>query len=201
MRGAEPKQPLLFYVDSLEDWVRADHPLRSIRTLVDEALAGLSGHFDAMYSEHGRPSIPPEQLLRAMVLQMLFTIRSERQLVEDVHNNLLYRWFVGLELNQAVWDRATFSKNRERLLEAEARKRGVRDAELRSRAELVRAIFQHDYGTRQSLRNARRFVTTLIDTANAVLPLFGTHAPTQERPRMQPVPSRNPLPAQVAPAP
>ena len=119
MRGAEPKQPLLFYVDSLEDWVRADHPLRSIRTLVDEALAGLSGHFDAMYSEHGRPSIPPEQLLRAMVLQMLFTIRSERQLVEDVHNNLLYRWFVGLELNQAVWDRATFSKNRERLLEAD----------------------------------------------------------------------------------
>lgn len=119
MRGAEPKQPLLFYVDSLEECVRADHPLRSIRAMVDEALRGLAEYFDAVYSEHGRPSIPPEQLLRAMVLQMLFTIRSERQLVEDVHNNLLYRWFVGLELNQQVWDRASFSKKRERLLEAD----------------------------------------------------------------------------------
>ena len=86
------------------------------------------------------------------------------------------------------------------LLEAEARKRGVRDAELRSRAELLRAIFQHDYGTRQSLRNARKLVTTLIDTANAVLPLFGAHAPTplQERPRMQPAAKSHPLPVPAA---
>jgi transposase len=119
MRGAEPKQPSLFYLNSLEEWVRADHPLRRIRGMVDEALSGLTEQFDAMYRDHGRPSIPPEQLLRAMVLEMPFTIRSERQLVENVHNNLLYRWFVGLELNHPVWDRATFSKNRERLIEAD----------------------------------------------------------------------------------
>jgi transposase len=119
MRGTEQKQPLLFYVSSLEEWVRADHPLRRIRTMVDEALGSLSEQFDEMYSERGRPSIAPERLLRAVILQMLFSIPSERQLVEDVHNNLLYRWFVGLELDDPVWDRATFSKNRQRLLEAD----------------------------------------------------------------------------------
>jgi transposase len=99
-----------------EKRVRADHPLRPIRQMTDAALGRLSPRFERLYSTTGRPSIPPEQLLRALLLQMLYSIRSERLLVEELDYSVLYRWFVGLSMDDAVWDATTFTKNRDRLL-------------------------------------------------------------------------------------
>jgi transposase len=119
MRGDERGSEGLFSYLRLEERIAADHPLRAIRTLVNEALAALSGRFDELYSHTGRPSIAPEYLLRATLLQAFFTVRSERQLMEQIDYNLLFRWFVGLSIDDAVWDASTFSKNRDRLLEAD----------------------------------------------------------------------------------
>ena len=102
--------------------MRKDHPLRPIRTMVDKVLKELSPEFNKMYSKVGRPSIPPEQLLRALLLQMLYSVRSERMLIEEIDYNILFRWFVGLNLDDAVWDATVFTKNRDRLLEAEVAK-------------------------------------------------------------------------------
>src|SRR5207245_770627 len=98
------------------------HPLRAIRAMVDEVLGQLSRRFDTMYTRVGRASIPPEKLLRALLLQMLYSIRSERLLMEEMDYNLLFRWFVGLNADDEVWDASTFSKNRDRLLEADVAK-------------------------------------------------------------------------------
>ncbi len=117
MRGQDSRSGSLFSYVDLEQRVRSDHPLRTIRTLVNEALAALDGRFGEIYSEIGRPSIPPEQLLRAMLLQAFYSVRSERQLMERLDFDLLFRWFVGLGIDDAVWDASTFSKNRDRLLE------------------------------------------------------------------------------------
>ena len=119
MRGGERGSEGLFAYLRLEDRIAKDHPLRAIRALVNEALAGLSKRFDALYSQIGRPSIPPEYLLRATLLQAFFTVRSERQLMEQIDYNLLFRWFVGLSIDDAVWDPTVFTKNRDRLLEAD----------------------------------------------------------------------------------
>jgi transposase len=102
--------------------VRKDHPLRAIRVMVDEVLAQMSGCFDAMYADVGRPSIAPEKLLRAQLLQMLYSVRSERLLMEEMDYNLLFRWFVGLNADDAVWDATVFTKNRDRLLQADVAK-------------------------------------------------------------------------------
>jgi len=117
MRGADAMQEGLFTVAKLEDFVPADHPLRPIRTLVNEALTRLNGLFNAIYADTGRASIAPEKLLRAMLIQVFFSVRSERQLVEQVRYNLLYRWFIGLAIDDEVWDHSVFSKNRDRLLD------------------------------------------------------------------------------------
>lgn len=106
----------MFSYVSLEQRVPKDHPLRTLRALVDGILANMSALFDQRYSHTGRPSIPPEQLQRALLVQILFTIRSERQLVEQLDYNLLFRWFIGLGMDDAVWDRTVFSINRDRLL-------------------------------------------------------------------------------------
>ena len=119
MRGEDPNTPSMFGHASLERRVPKDHPLRPIRGIVDAALKELSPGFEAMYSRVDRPSIPPEKLLRAVLLQVFYTIRSERLLMEQLDYNLLFRWFVGLEMDEAVWDATVFSKSRERLLEAE----------------------------------------------------------------------------------
>jgi len=116
MRGSEPQQMALFSVVSLEARIPQDHPLRAMRPLVDRALATLSPTFDQIYADGGRPSIPPEHLLRALLLQVLYTVRSERQLMEQLEYNLLFRWFVGLGIDDAIWDVTVFTKNRERLL-------------------------------------------------------------------------------------
>jgi transposase len=119
MRGDDQQQSHIFSYLSPEERVRKDHPLRAIRAMVDEVLSQLSRRFDAMYAGVGRPSIAPEKLLRAQLLQMLYSIRSERLLMEEMDYNLLFRWFVGLNADDEVWDATTFTKNRDRLLKAE----------------------------------------------------------------------------------
>ena len=119
MRGGDERSGSLFSYVDIEARVAKDHPLRSIRGLVNEALAALSGEFSALYSRMGRPSIPPEKLLRAMLLQAFYSIRSERQLMERLEFDLLFRWFVGLGVDDEVWNHSTFSKNRDRLLEGD----------------------------------------------------------------------------------
>jgi transposase len=117
MRGADLKQGGMFSYVSPEERVPKSHPLRRMRAMVDKALAEMSPEFEAVYSKIGRPSIPPEKLLRALLLQILFTIRSERMLMEQLDYNLLFRWFVGLGMDDPVWDPTVFTKNRDRLLE------------------------------------------------------------------------------------
>jgi transposase len=119
MRGPELSQSNLFSYLSIEDRIPQDHPLRTMRRLLDPVLSELSPRFAALYSSTGRPSIPPEQLLRALLLQILYTIRSERQLMEQLNYNLLFRWFVGLNPDDAIWVPTVFTKNRDRLLEGE----------------------------------------------------------------------------------
>jgi transposase len=119
MRGADERSGSLFSYVDLESRVPADHPLRAIRAIVNAALAELDADFEAMYAPTGRPSIPPEKLLRSSLLQAFYTIRSERQLMERLAFDLLFRWFVGLGIDDEVWDHSVFSKNRDRLLEAE----------------------------------------------------------------------------------
>ena len=119
MRGTDDRQDGMFSYTSLEARIPQSHPLRPVRQMVDEALQELSKEFDALYAADGRPSIAPERLLRALLVQVFYSIRSERLLVEELDYNLLFRWFVGLSADEAVWERSTFSKNRDRLLEGE----------------------------------------------------------------------------------
>jgi transposase len=116
MRGEDLQQHDLFSYGSLEERVPAGHPLRPIRAMVDEALKGLDARFAEIYGEDGRRSIPPERLLRALVVQMLYSVRSERMLMEQLEYNLLFRWFVGLSADEPVWHPTVFTKNRDRLL-------------------------------------------------------------------------------------
>jgi len=117
MRGDDQKQAAMFSYVTLDQRIPVDHPLRQIRVLTDHALARLDAEFDKLYADTGRPSIAPERLLRATLLMVLYSIRSERQLMEQLDYNLLFRWFVGLEMDDAVWDATVFTKNRERLIE------------------------------------------------------------------------------------
>ena len=118
MRGADHQQSGMFSYISAERRVPEDHPLRAIRTMVDTALRNMGPQFDVMYAKVGRPSIAPEKLLRALLLQVLYTVRSERMLMEQLNYNLLFRWFVGMNSDDPVWDVTVFTKNRERLLDA-----------------------------------------------------------------------------------
>src|ERR1051325_2764093 len=123
MRGSDQQQGEVFSYLSPESRVRKDHPLRGMRRMVDEVLEKLSPEFDRMYARQGRPSVAPEKLLRAQLLQMLYSVRSERLLMEEIDYSILFRWFIGLNLDEEVWDATTFTKNRDRLLEAEVAKR------------------------------------------------------------------------------
>jgi transposase len=119
MRGSDEQTAALFSYVSCEARVPSDHPLRAIRMIVDEALEVLSAEFEGLYAQLGRPSIAPEKLLRALLLQAFYSIRSERQLMEQLDYNLLFRWFVGLAMDAPIWDVTVFTKNRERLLEGD----------------------------------------------------------------------------------
>jgi transposase len=116
MRGDDQQQDGMFSYISPDKKVPQDHPLRRIRTIVDRVLEQLSPRFNKLYARAGRPSIAPEKLLRALLLQLLYSVRSERLLMEQLDYNLLFRWFVGLSMDDGVWDASTFSKNRERML-------------------------------------------------------------------------------------
>src|SRR5438876_9639220 len=144
MRGPEQPQTAFFSYLSVEDRIPQDHPLRAMRQLVDPILSELSPRFAALYSELGRPSIPPEYLLRALLLQILYTIRSERQLMEQLNYNLLFRWFVGLNPDDPVWVPTVFTKNRDRLQDgniAEAFLQGV------LKAANARDLLSHEHFT------------------------------------------------------
>jgi len=119
MRGQDNQQSDMFSYLSPEQRVRADHPLRAIRAMADMALWSMSARFDEMYSQTGRPSIPPEKLLRAQLIQMLYSVRSERLLMEEIDYSVLFRWFVGMNLDEPVWDVTVFTKNRDRLLDGD----------------------------------------------------------------------------------
>jgi transposase len=119
MRGHDNQQSDMFSYLSPEQRVRADHPLRAIRAMADLALWSMSARFDEMYSQTGRPSIPPEKLLRAQLIQMLYSVRSERLLMEEIDYSVLFRWFVGMNLDESVWDVTVFTKNRDRLLDGD----------------------------------------------------------------------------------
>jgi transposase len=116
MRGDERVQDGMFSYVSLEQRVPQDHPLRTVRKLTDRLLGSSSSEFDGLYASSGRPSIAPEYILRALLLQVFYSVRSERLLVEQIDYNLLFRWFVGLGMDDAVWNHAVFSQNRDRLL-------------------------------------------------------------------------------------
>ncbi len=134
MRGNDEQAGVVFSYINPEERIPADHPLRQIRAMIDRAMRELWAHFQALYARVGRPSIPPERLLRALLLQVLYSIRSERQLMEQIDYNLLYRWFIGLNPDDAVWDTTVFTKNRDRLLAGEVSQR-LLEAVLRQASE------------------------------------------------------------------
>src|SRR6516225_4834066 len=142
MRGSDLRTGELFSYVDLEQRVPESHPLRLIRCIVNEVLAALDGEFGKLYAAEGRPSIAPERLLRALLLQAFYSIRSERQLMEQLHYNLLYRWFVGLGVDDRVWVPTVFTKNRDRLLEAEVARKFL--AELLAHRQ-VRALLSDDH--------------------------------------------------------
>jgi transposase len=123
MRGADVQQLGMFSYVSVEDRVPEDHPIRTLRVLVDAIVKDLDGLFEARYAREGRPSIPPERMLRASLLQIVYSVRSERLLMEQLDYNLLFRWFVGLNIDDSVWDHSTFSFNRDRLFDDEVAQR------------------------------------------------------------------------------
>ena len=151
MRGLDARNGSLFSYVDLEERVPAGHPLRVIRRIADAVLAGMSGRFATAHAPIGRPSIAPEKLLRALLLQAFYTIRSERQLMERIDFDLLFRWFVGLGIDDAVWDASTFAKNRDRFLEMDAA------------AELLAGVVNHPDVRRQMSRDHFSVDGTLID--------------------------------------
>ena len=144
MRGPDEKQGEVFSYIPLEDRIARDHPLRRIRPMVDRGLSEMWTHFEALYARRGRPSIAPERLLRALLLQALYSIRSERQLIEQLKYNFLYRWFVGLNSSDEVWDVTVFTKNRERLMAGEVSQR-LLEAVIRQAGE--HDLLSEDYFT------------------------------------------------------
>jgi len=120
MRGYDSQTESLFAYVTPESFVPKDHPLRAIRKMADAALAGMDKLFDSMYATTGRSSIPPEKLLKAQLLMILYSIRSNRQLVEQIHYNFLFRWFLGMGLDEKVWDHSSFTQNNDRLIGSEA---------------------------------------------------------------------------------
>jgi transposase len=152
MRGEDRRTGQLFSYVDLESRVRADHPLRVIREVVDAALTALSSDFAALYSRVGRPSIAPERLLRALLLQCFYSVRSERQLTERLEFDLLFRWFVGLGVDDSVWDASVFAKNRDRLLAGEVAQRFL--AELLTLPEVKRLLSSEHFSVDGTLLQA-----------------------------------------------
>jgi transposase len=152
VRGRDVSQDSFFSYGSLEERIPACHPLRPIRRMVDEALRGMSRTFAGVYAKQGRPSIAPEKLLRALLLMVLYSIRSERRLMEELDYNLLYRWFVGLNQDEPVWDATTFSKNRERFIDGEIADRFFR--QVLTQAETQKLVSEEHFSVDGTLIEA-----------------------------------------------
>ena len=152
MRGNDQENGGLFSYVSMEDRIPKDHPLRAIRKLVDAALGEMEGVFSKMYSHEGRPSIAPEKLLRAQILQILYTIRSERQLMEQLDYNMLFRWFVGLSMDDEVWHPTSFTQNRDRLLNHEVAESFFE--KIRDRAEAAKLVSREHFSLDGTLIDA-----------------------------------------------
>src|SRR5271170_5726710 len=135
MRGEDEQQTAMYSYVTLAQRIPADHPARQIRAMVDRALARMDAELERLYSTTGRPSIAPERLLRASLLMVLYSVRSERQLMEQMNYNLLFRWFVGLEMDDPVWDVTVFTKNRERLIDGEVSQRLLQSVLVEAREE------------------------------------------------------------------
>jgi transposase len=159
MRGEDQKQTAMYSYVTLTQRIPTDHPARQLRVLADRALARLDGEFDKLYAATGRPSIAPERLLRAMLLMVLYSIRSERQLMEQMNYNLLFRWFVGLEMDDPIWDVTVFTKNRERLIEGAVSQRLLEEVLFEARAQdlLSEEHFTVDGTLIQAWASARSF--------------------------------------------
>jgi transposase len=159
MRGDDKHQAAMFSYLTLSQRIPADHPVRRIRALADVALARLDADFARIYASTGRPSIAPERLMRALLLMVLYSIRSERQLMEQMNYNLLFRWFVGLEMDDAVWDVTVFTKNRERLIEGAVSQRLLEEvlAEARTHGLLSEEHFTVDGTLIQAWASASSF--------------------------------------------
>ena len=171
MRGQGSQQGSMFSYIDLEQRVPKDHPIRPIRRVVDKALARLEAEFSTLYAERGRPSIPPERLLRALLLQILFSIRSERQLVERIDYDLLFRWFVGLEIDEPVWHHSSFTKNRERLLSERIARRLFE--EIRSQAYARRLLSRDHFSVDGTLIEASASMKSFVRREAADEPPLG----------------------------
>ncbi len=156
MRGSDERNGSLFSYVDLEARVPTDHPLRVIRRIADEALAGMSAKFDACYARIGRPSIAPERLMRALLLQAFYSIRSERQLMERLEFDLLFRWFVGLGIDDRVWDASTFSKHRDRLMEADAAVEFLSGVVRYARSQRIRKRIEEVFGWLKTVAGWRK---------------------------------------------
>ena len=176
MRGSDTVRESLFSYMDLETRVRAEHPLRLIREIVNATLKALSAEFDALYSPFGRESIPPERLLRALLLQAFYPIRSERQLVERLEFDLLFRWFVGLGVDDPVWDATTFTKNRDRLLAGDQPEGGLASASRSGRTNSTPPFLS--YLTPPRCRNALQAISAQR-MKSAATQCFAKEAPSE----------------------
>ena len=165
MRGEETRQPSFVFVGPLEERIPAAHPLRPIRKMTDKALSALSPLFDEIYAGAGRPSIPPEYLLRALLLQVLYAIPSERKLCEHLEYHLLFRWFVGLDPNEPVWHPTTFTQNRDRLLSGEVAEAFFR--EVRKQAEAGKLLSRDHFSLDGTLIEAAASLKSFRPTEHA----------------------------------
>lgn len=180
MRGEDIQQQELFTYGSLEERIPADHPLRPIRRMVDTVLQAMSARFDELYDAEGRRSIPPERLLRALLLQILYSVRSERMLMEQLEYNLLFRWFVGLSASDPVWHATVFSKNRDRLLEGAVAEEFFTEVvgQARSQGWLSDEHFTVDGTLIEAWAGQKSFQKKKGDSGNAAPPADGGSNPT-----------------------
>lgn len=166
MRGSDAMTGSMFSYVDIETRIPASHPIRLIRRIVNEVLAGLDGEFAGMYSGLGRPSISPERLLRGSLLQIIFSIRSERQLMEQLDYNLMFRWFVGLGIDDPVWDHSVYSKNRDRLLEADIARKFLKG--ILEHREVAPLLSDEHFTVDGTLVNAWASLKSLVPRENAV---------------------------------
>jgi transposase len=187
MRGDERIQDVMFSYVSLEQRVPPDHPLRAVRKLTGMVLASLDAEFDKLYMASGRPSIAPEYILRALLLQVFYSVRSERLLVEQIDYNLLFRWFVGLGMDDAMWNHAVFSKNRDRLLTSAVAQSFFAEVNLRAKKFMSDEHFTVDGTLIRPGPRRRAFARRTAPTMAMVGIITARSAPTR---RMNPPPTQ-----------